>query len=184
MEGALKASANPFFKSKYADLKSVWEACRAPLSENNLAVVQTARCEHPTQEVNELSKMAQGVGLPPAVIVTTLLMHNSGQWIESELAMWPKDNTPQAIGSCISYARRYALAAMVGVYQADDDAERAEGRTSPSEDTGAGQQILNEYLADLVNAIKANDLDTARARWNELNVMGTTQEVWRVLNTK
>ncbi len=40
MGGALKDSANPFFKSKYADLSSVWEACRAPLAKYGLSIVQ------------------------------------------------------------------------------------------------------------------------------------------------
>ena len=115
MGGALKASENPFFQSKYADLKSVWEACRKPLSDNGLSVAQTPA----VREANGYE-----------VVVTTLLMHLSGQWIENELSMWPKDSTPQAIGSCISYARRYALASLVGVYQADDDAESAQSRAS------------------------------------------------------
>jgi hypothetical protein len=170
MEGALKASANPFYKSKYADLASVWTACRAALSANGLSVVQSPRC--------------QSVADVPEVVVTTLLMHISGQWIEDDLSMWPKDNTPQSIGSCISYARRYALAAMVGVYQADDDAETAQGRGSHTEEPDPGQQIVNQYFDDLVQAIKANDVNLARNRWNELNALGTTNQVWRLLNTK
>jgi hypothetical protein len=118
MEGALKDSDNPFFKSKYADLASVWEDCRKPLSENEIAVFQ----------------------LPAAngkrVTVTTLLVHSSDQWIENELTMDSKDPSPQAIGSAISYTRRYALSAMVGVYQKDDDAEAAHGRNN-----GAGAQV-------------------------------------------
>lgn len=76
-----------------------------------------------------------------SVTVTTLLAHASGQWISSDLTMtaqrqikdgggWEKLDTPQAIGSCITYARRYALAAMAGVAPEDDDAEGAQGRRS------------------------------------------------------
>src|SRR5271157_1754798 len=79
--GALKDSANPFFKSKYADLASCWDACREPLSRNGLAVVQSP-------EVN-------GDGLT----VTTLLVHSTGQWIRNELRVLPKEDTPQGIGS-------------------------------------------------------------------------------------
>lgn len=110
MGGALKDSANPFFKSKYSDLESVWSACRKPLSENGLAVIQGDSVDD------------------SAVVVTTMLTHESGEWIKSTLRMAPKDFGPQAIGSCITYARRYALASMVGVYQTDDDAEAATGR--------------------------------------------------------
>ena len=130
--------------------------------------------------VNELKQGLDNQSLPPAVIVTTLLMHESGQWIESELTMWPKDGTPQAIGSCISYARRYALAAIVGVYQADDDAEGAHGRTAAAQEPGE----LEAQLGAVVNAIKAEDAGSARRVWTELNALGTTAEIWRVLNTK
>jgi hypothetical protein len=116
MGGALKDSANPFFKSKYADLESVWQACRKALSENGLAVIQTVT-------TNE-----------QATIVTTMLAHSSGQWVRDSLPLPPKDMTPQGIGSCISYARRYALAAAVGVYQTDDDAEAAHGRAPIEEE--------------------------------------------------
>jgi hypothetical protein len=110
ISGAVKDSANPFFKSSYADLQSVWDACRQPLTANGLAVVQT------TEAVAE------------AVHVVTTLVHASGQWMRGRLVMRPVKNDPQGIGSCLTYARRYALAAIVGVYQTDDDAEGAQGR--------------------------------------------------------
>lgn len=182
MEGASKRSLNPFFKSRYADLKAVWEACRTPLSENKLSVVQAIRCEHPTKEVNELAKMANDQGLPPAVIVTTILMHSSGQWISEELTMWPRENTPQAIGTCGSYARRYGLAGMIGVYQEDDDGNKASGHGV--DESAEAAQVLEGYFNDLVNAIKTNDVATARQRWNELNTLGSASDVWRLLNTQ
>ena len=108
--GALKDSANPFFKSKYADLASCWDACRKPLTDNGLAVIQT---------------IEPGEGR--AVLVTTLC-HASGEWIKSYCPILTKDDSPQALGSAITYARRYALAAMCGLAQVDDDAEAAQGR--------------------------------------------------------
>jgi hypothetical protein len=110
MGGALKDSSNPFFKSKYADLESVWSACRKALSENSLAVVQTT--DHADAGIR---------------IITTLV-HSSGEWVRGVLPIMAKDQTPQGIGSAITYARRYALAAIAGVYQTDDDAEAAHGR--------------------------------------------------------
>jgi len=109
--GELKDSANPFFKSKYADLASCWDACRRQLTDNNLCVIQT------TDVIDGL------------VVVRTTLAHSSGQWVSGVLPVKAKDDGPQAQGSGITYARRYALAAMVGLAQIDDDAEAAQGRT-------------------------------------------------------
>lgn len=111
--GALKDSANPFFKSKYADLASVWDACRAALSENELAVIQQTASDD------------------SGVFVITTLAHSSGQWMRSRLRLTPKDESPQAMGSAITYGRRYALAAAVGVAQVDDDGNAASGRDAP-----------------------------------------------------
>lgn len=108
--GALKDSSNPFFKSRYADLASVWDACRGPLSDNGLAVVQLTESDD------------------AGVYVSTTLAHSSGQWMRSRLRLSPKDTTPQGMGSAITYGRRYALAAIVGVAQVDDDGNAASGR--------------------------------------------------------
>lgn len=110
IEGAKKDSANPFFKSKYADLASVWDACRVPLSKNGIALVQ--------------SPSADGL----RVSVDTLLTHTSGQWIRGTVSVNAKEDSPQAFGSAITYLRRYALQSFVGVAPEDDDAEAAHGR--------------------------------------------------------
>ena len=108
--GALKDSSNPFFKSKYADLASCWDACRKQLAANGLSVIQTTQMTE------------QGL-----MLVTTLA-HASGEWIAGQMPVLTKDNSPQGQGSGITYARRYALAAIVGLAQIDDDAEAAQGR--------------------------------------------------------
>jgi hypothetical protein len=110
IKGAVKDADNPFFKSKYADLASVREACYQQLADNGIAVVQTPSSDG------------------ARIAVTTRLMHTSGQWVQDTLTLTPKDDGPQAAGSAITYARRYALAAFVGVAPEDDDGERAEGR--------------------------------------------------------
>lgn len=108
LEGVKKDSANDYFKSKYADLHSCQGALREPLYANGLAVTQTTR----TTESG-------------AVLVTTLV-HKSGQWIKGELPLAAKKaDDPQAQGSAITYARRYALCAITGLCQMDDDAEAA-----------------------------------------------------------
>jgi hypothetical protein len=112
IKGAVKDANNPFFKSKYADLESVWDACRDALTKNGLSVIQTT-------EYN----------LDAGTCVVTTLAHNSGQWIRGSLPIMAVKPDPQGVGSAITYARRYALAAIVGVVQVDDDAESAMSRS-------------------------------------------------------
>jgi len=111
MGHAMKDASNPFFKSKYADLTSVAEACRKQLAENAIAVTQTT-------SMNE-------AGQP---ILVTTLMHSSGEWIKGFMPVLASKNDAQAFGSALSYARRYALAAIASVCTSDDDGEAAVGR--------------------------------------------------------
>lgn len=110
MMEAEKDGANPFHKSKYMTLSSVWDACRQPLSSNGLAIVQTIEI------MNDKN-----------CLVTTL-MHSSGEWIKSCLPLLMSKQDSQSMGSAITYSRRYALCAMVGICPADDDGEIACGR--------------------------------------------------------
>ena len=105
MSFAKKDTENEFFKKPYADLASCWEACRKPLSDNGLSVSQV-------QDENFL---------------ITILMHESGEWIRSrtKISMSEGKNAMQAYGSALTYARRYALSAIVGISQDDDDANSA-----------------------------------------------------------
>lgn len=111
MGSARKDSENPHFKSRYADLASIWDACRAPLSANGLAVMQRVKMD------------AAGV------IITTMLVHSSGEWVKDACLFPLAQRTIQVVGSTITYGRRYALAALVGVApDEDDDGEAATGR--------------------------------------------------------
>lgn len=114
IKGAIKDSTNPFFKSSYADLQSVWDACRDALSKNGLCIIQS-------------TEFVEG-----KVCVKTILGHKDGGSIIGILPIKAKDESAQSQGSGISYARRYALAAMVGVYQTDDDAEGATHHEKPN----------------------------------------------------
>ena len=111
---ALKDSANPFFKSKYADLESVWSACREPLTKQGLCVFQSV------------------TSIEGQLTLITTLAHGSGQYMRSIAPIITAKMDPQGIGSAISYFRRYSLAALVGVVQSDDDAEAAQPRRSSS----------------------------------------------------
>lgn len=115
IEGALKDSNNPHFKSKYADLSSVWAAIKPALQACGLGVLQ------PLTEA------------PPGYVgIYTVLVHESGQSISSKSLLPFKDaQNPQAAGSAITYARRYALSSLLGVCPEDDDGNSATKATPP-----------------------------------------------------
>ena len=108
VEGAKKDSNNPYYKSKYADLESVIDAIKKSLNDNGIMFVQSFS----PSDANRLS-------------LTTRLMHESGEWIEDTLNMPLQKNDAQGYGSAATYSRRYALAAITGLYQADDDGNEA-----------------------------------------------------------
>jgi ERF superfamily len=105
---AKKDSANPFFKSTYADLESVWDSCREALAKNGLAVIQMP-----------------GNFFEGRMWLITRLVHSSGEWIEQEMSVPVTKPDAQGAGSALTYMRRYALAAFVGIVQADDDGNAA-----------------------------------------------------------
>jgi len=109
MVAVKKTSENPFFKSKYADLAEIWDAIRESLVKHGLSVAQMPQFSD---------------GQP---VLSTLLMHTSGEWLCSNLVIVAaKQADPQALGSAITYSRRYSLSAMLGVVsEEDDDAESA-----------------------------------------------------------
>lgn len=117
IKGAAKTSQNPYFKSSYADLASVWEAIRGPLTSHGLSIVQAPVVEN---------------GL---VGVVTMLLHSSGQWMRFTSQAEVKDLTAQSVGSAVTYLRRYAVSAMAGTYGdvIDDDGEAAQGRQKAQE---------------------------------------------------
>lgn len=111
MGAAKKGAKNPFFKSTYADLNSVIEAVKEPLNDNGITILQRhALTEH-------------------GPVVRTTLLHVSGQAIESDTPIiTAKEKDPQALGSAISYARRYGLQSLLSLPADDDDGESAMAR--------------------------------------------------------
>jgi hypothetical protein len=144
MEGAKKNSSNPHFKNSYADLESVWDACRKPLTDNGLAVIQAP----------------EGEG--DHVVLETMLVHTSGEYISRRLPIRPTKNDPQGVGSAITYARRYALMAMVGLAPEDDDGEAASGRGSSPK--GGATHEVEEWKA---KADEAETTDQLTRIWND-----------------
>ena len=107
IKGAEKKSINPFFNSGYADLHTVIESSFPHLTKYGLSVIQG----------NDSN--------PGEFFVTTMLLHESGQWIKSKLKMPIEKITAQSIGSTITYGRRYGLSAITGIAQYDDDGNAA-----------------------------------------------------------
>ncbi len=109
---ALKVATNPHYKSRFADLTECLDAVNAAFHPHGLFVTQLPI---PIDNGN-------------AFAVRTVLMHESGQWIASETPIRPDMKDPQKIGAAITYLRRFALAAITGLRQVDDDGETANGR--------------------------------------------------------
>ncbi len=112
IENAKKASLNPHFKSKYADLATVWDAGREVFAAEGLAVIQLP-CEAPLGQVG----------------LRTIITHKSGQSLEEKFFLpVAQANNPQAVGSALTYAKRYALLGAFGIAPEDDDGNAATGR--------------------------------------------------------
>ncbi len=124
IEIAKEDSLNPFFKSKYSDLASVINASRPYLSKFGLSVIQRI--------------MANGNGTS---YLFTRLCHASGQWMESRMNLLPTKPDMQGMGSAISYARRYAYSAMIGVVTGLDDDGNAACSSPKSEETSSTSNI-------------------------------------------
>ena len=109
MKNAPLNKVNPHFKNKYADLASIRDATIPALAKHGIAITQ--RCMY-----------TEG----GAYLLVTRLAHKSGGYIESEYPL-PTSATPQALGSALTYGRRYTWAALCGIAsEEDDDAETAE----------------------------------------------------------
>lgn len=110
MSNATLNKVNPHFKSKYADLAAIRDAVTLPLASEGISVVQLVGSDE------------------GGAFLTTRLMHNSGQWVESVHPL-PATAKPQEFGSALTYARRYSLAAICGISAEEDD--DANGASEP-----------------------------------------------------
>jgi hypothetical protein len=145
LAGAKKDATNPHFRSQYADLASVWDACRKPLADNGLSVLQYTTTRFDRQQP----------------ILVTLLVHASGESVEGETPLLYGKEDMQALGSAITYARRYGLAAMVGVAPEDDDGNAA---VEPATVKAAKPAGYDEWTLDITAAAE-NGLDALREAW-------------------
>jgi len=110
MSGAKKSAANPFFKSKYANLEEVIACVKEPFADNGLSFMQ-----FPITEDDRAG-------------VETIVMHESGEWISGSFMLKPTKLDPQGQGSSFSYAKRYALQSILGIPSEDDDGNAASAK--------------------------------------------------------
>jgi hypothetical protein len=146
MDKVSKSSTNPYFKSKYADLATILKAIADPLNENGLAIVQFPEGQ------NEL---------------TTRVIHTSGEWMQATYTMpVAKQNDPQALGSAISYQRRYSLMAVLSLTIADedDDANKASGRTN-GQAVSAPNVPTKEEKQMLMNLLSGSTIEPNTDNW-------------------
>jgi len=132
MTNPKKDCKNPYFKNEYAGLGSILDSCRKTFPKNGLAF---------TQPITMISDK-------PYLITT--IMHTSGQWINSVAPILCKDpNDPQKMGSAITYMRRYALQALIGVTGDDDD--DAQQAITPAKEPE--KKKINEDQIEFLNAV-------------------------------
>lgn len=165
IDGAKKDSTNPHFKAKYADLASVWEACRKALTENGLAVAQYGRCTHDGQQW----------------VLVTELIHASGDYLRGEIPLLNGKGDMQGLGSALTYARRYGLAAMVGVSPEDDDGNAATAKAEPKAVPVVAPAGYDDWRADFIAAAD-NGLKVMTEAW-----MGTPEPLrqhWQAVEAK
>lgn len=155
MGDASKDAKNPYYKSSYADLNAVREAVMPALATNNIGVFQ------PTITLNG------------AMFVRTLLLHESGEYISSDTAIVvAKQNDPQALGSAISYARRYGLQSLMNCGAVDDDGEKAMVRNPDKTPEQAKANAAPTKTSSFRTRGKISDNDT-----NTGNTQGSQQMV-------
>ena len=155
MSGAKKGANNPFFKSKYADMNSVIDAVRIPFCNNGLSYSQ-----FPIMQDNKVG-------------VETILMHESGEWMSDILVLPMVKQDPQAAGSAITYAKRYALQSIAGIPSEDDDGNAASSQKQP---TKQSSQSVNWYssfendkqymLVDIQSGTKTADMIISELKAN------------------
>lgn len=143
MHAALKNSDNPFFKSKYADFGEIVTASRPALTNHGLCV---------TQRIVVLSDGTEALH--------SILGHSSGQYIDSLMRIRPVKNDVQSMGSYITYLKRYAYAALVGVITEDDDGEQAVDRQQQGSNKNnavhTDQAITKEQVLTLAQLLSSS----------------------------
>ena len=163
IENAVKNSANPHFRSKYADLAEIINTVRPVFARHGLAVVQS-----PSYDGGIAS-------------VTTMLTHKSGQWIRDTASAPASKLDSQGIGSATTYLRRYSLAAFSGIAQEDDDGNAASRKPAAAAQVDEGR--LLDYVAAIEAAANSEELQKLYKEAYEL-CAGNQGWQQRIINAK
>ena len=147
MGKALKHNTNPAFRSKYADLGSVMDACLPALNKHGIAVVQ------PTVDDAD------------GRYVETVLLHESGETLRCRVPLIVQKNDMQGYGSAVTYARRYGLMCMAGIAPEDDDGNAA-AQAAPKREDAPRSPSPAQIAADALAS--ADTLDALIAIWRDL----------------
>lgn len=141
-----KSKVNPHFKSSYADLADGIDAIREAFAANSLCVAQSTSMDS------------------DLLFLETRIVHSSGQWISGTYPVCKFPNTPQAIGSAMTYARRFSLFALANIAGDDDDGTEANKTEIPApikkqEQITKGASVLSdEQFKELVETGDARAL--------------------------
>lgn len=148
MGKAVKDTKNDHFRSKYADLASVMDACMAALNKNGICVMQ------PTGEDDQ------------GRYVKTILAHVSGETVECRVPLIVAKNDMQGYGSAVTYARRYGLMSMAGIAPEDDDGNAAAKAPPVVEDRRPAPPSATQVAVESLS--NAESLDQLAAIWKDL----------------
>ncbi len=156
VENAKRGTTNPHFNKTYADLATVWDTIREPLTSEGLSVLQLP-CEAP----------------PGSVGLLTIVAHKSGQAVQEKFFLQlKKADNPQDAGSCLTYMKRYALMGVAGIAPEDDDGNAAAGRPSP-----AGPVVdYSKTIADTMKHLDSATDEEARTLYATVRNSGMAQE--------
>ena len=137
LEQPLKDKDNPYFRSKYVPLENVVDSIVKASKDNGLSFSQFAETDDNGN-----------------ICVSTLVMHKSGEWIQyPKLRMKPEKNTPQSLGSAITYAKRYALSAIFGITSDEDN--DGNGESKPNQNT---KQKQNNRPVQKITIVQAQEI--------------------------
>lgn len=168
IKGAELDATNPHFKSPYSTLSSVWEACRAPLSKNGLSIIQT------------LEK------IDGSNVLETTLLHSSGQYFSGHCPLLLTKQDMQGLGSAYTYAKRYAICALIGVASIEDDDDANEADYKPSytpPQTQTAKPTLNKSATPSpVSPIKAAQAPIAKDKI--MAAENDIKAIWALIKTE
>ena len=158
---AVKGSENPFFHSKYADFSEVIKAVKEPLNNSGISFLQLVQ----SSEVD---------------MVETILLHESGQFISTETRVYcGKPNDPQAFGTGITYAKRYALQAALGLPTEDDDGNAASQKPKTEVVPEPDAEVLDHLRVMLEEDVDGRPISTQKLKsllWTRFKKYPTTDD--------